>query len=90
MKLLLCLQCNDIFNLALEEKACRCGSTRGKYMDELHATYTGEHAIPLGFTNTSLIQAIQNQPTNGLGEPFTAFVIPKECATFVKEDKDLD
>ena len=88
MKLLMCLNCNDIFNLNLEEKKCRCGLTIGKYTDQLHAVYSGEYAIPLGLTNSSLIKAIQNQPTNGLGELFTAFVIPKECPTFVKGKMD--
>lgn len=86
MKLLLCLHCHDIFNLALEEKACRCESTKGKYIDQLHAIYSGEHAVPLGFANSSLIKAIQNQPKEGLGEPFSAFIIPKECKTYVKKD----
>ena len=86
MKLLLCLYCQDLFNLALEEKACRCRLTKGKYIDRLHATYSGEHAMPLGFANSSLIKAIQNQPKEGLGETFTAFIIPRECATFEKED----
>lgn len=89
MKLLMCLHCHDIFNLNLDEKTCRCGKTKGKYIDELHAEYSGEHAIPLGFTNTSLIKAIQNQPEDGLGETFTAFVIPKKCATFVKNKLDF-
>ncbi|PZX07403.1 hypothetical protein C7437_101516 [Psychrobacillus insolitus] len=86
MKLVLCLHCQDLFNLALEEKSCRCGLTKGKYINQLHAIYSGEHAMPLGFANSSLIKAIQNQPKEGLGETFTAFIIPRECATFVKED----
>lgn len=81
----MCLNCHEIFNLDFKEKACQCGSTKGRYIDELNATYSGEFAIPLGLTNTSLIKAIQSQPKDGLGEPFNAFVIPKRCATFVKE-----
>ena len=34
MKLLLCLDCDDIFNLGYELKTCSCGTTKGKYTDE--------------------------------------------------------
>lgn len=81
----MCLNCHDLFNLDFNEKVCRCGSVKGRYTDQLNAVYSGEHAVPLGFTNTSLIKAIQNQPKDGVGEQFTAFVIPQECPTFVKE-----
>lgn len=56
----------------------RCGLTKGEYIDQLNAIYPGEHAVPLGFTYNSLIKAIQNQPKDGLGKQFTAFVIPQE------------
>jgi len=85
MKLLMCKKCGDIFNLTFEEKQCKCGDTKGKYVNKLKATYSGEHAIPLGFTNDTLINAICNQPLDGEGEYFKAFVIPENCDTFKKE-----
>lgn len=84
MKLLLCLECNDIFNLDMSEKSCSCGRSKGKYINQQIAEYTGEFALPLGFSNPSLIQAIKDQPIEGLGKEFTAFVIPKNCKTFLK------
>ncbi|KOY81877.1 hypothetical protein I6G82_22915 [Lysinibacillus macroides] len=87
MKILMCTNCMDVFNLKLEEKTCTCGKTCGKYLDELHAVFKGP-AIPMGFTNSSLIKAVNNQPLEGQGEEFTAFVIPKKCDTFVKIDED--
>lgn len=84
MKLLLCLECNDIFNLDMSEKSCSCGRSKGKYINHQIAEYTGEFALPLGFSNPSLIQAIKDQPIEGLGKEFTAFVIPKNCKTFLK------
>ncbi|EOR25791.1 MULTISPECIES: hypothetical protein [Bacillaceae] len=84
MKLLMCLECNDIFNLDLSEKSCSCGRSKGKYINQQLAEYTGEFALPLGFTNSSLIQAIKHQPNEGMGKEFTAFVIPKNCETFFK------
>lgn len=83
MKLLMCTNCMDVFNLKMEEKKCSCGKTRGKYLDEIQAVFSGP-AIPMGFTNSSLIKAVNNQPLEGQGELFTAFVIPKSCNTFVK------
>jgi hypothetical protein len=84
MKLLLCLNCNDLFNLDFDEKSCKCSFTKGKYIDQLNAIYSGNSAVPLGFSNPSLSNAIRNQPKEGLGEEFTAFVIPENCETFVK------
>ncbi|WP_270363304.1 hypothetical protein [Bacillus paranthracis] len=86
MKLLMCLECNDIFNLALSEKSCSCGRSKGKYVNQQLAEYTGEFALPIGFSNPSLIQAIKDQPNEGFGKEFTAFVIPKNCRTFLKSD----
>jgi len=82
MKLLLCRECGDIFNLSYETKSCRCGKTSGKYINNLDAKYSG--GIPLGFANSSLTEAMRNQPQDGQGKVFTAFVIPQQCPTMVK------
>lgn len=87
MKLLLCLHCNDIFNLDYHIKACTCDKTKGKYIDIRNAIYIGDKAVPLGFDNYNLAHAITCQPERGLGERFTAFVIPKNCPTFIKKDE---
>ncbi len=85
MKLLLCLKCNDIFSLDFFEKSCSCGSTKGKYLDQKFAEYCGEFAVPLGISNPSLINAIKNQPHEGMGELINAFIIPKNCPTFFRK-----
>lgn len=84
MKLLMCLNCNDVFSLDMYEKSCRCGRSKGKYINQQLAEYTGEFTMPLGFSNSSLIKAIKDQPNEGLGKEFTAFVVPKKCETFFK------
>lgn len=85
MKLLLCKKCRSIFNLSKdEEKTCFCGETKGKYVDDINAKYEGP-CFPIGFDNNSLINALKNQPKNGLGERFDAFVIPKSCPTMKKK-----
>lgn len=85
MKLLMCLECNDIFNLDLSEKSCSCGRSKGIYINQQLAEYTGKSAVPLGFSNPSFIQAIKDQPNEGIGKEFTAFVIPKNCETFFRK-----
>jgi hypothetical protein len=81
MKLLVCLKCNDVFNLNYEKKTCSCEQTWGKYFsDGLHAEYGGP-CLPLGFANGSFETALLNQPEKDWGKEFTAFVIQKECPT---------
>lgn len=84
MKLLLCQDCGDVFNLKREVKTCGCGKTRGQYTDDLNAVYSG--GIPLGFANSTFLEAVLRQPESGMGKEFTAFVIPHECPTFKPAD----
>ena len=90
MKLLICTKCSDTIKLSTEEvRYCECRETSGRYLsDGLYAWYEGEHAIPIGIANGSLVDAIKNQPEAGLGEIFTAFVIPKSCPTMKKVDSN--
>ena len=89
MKLLFCKSCADVFRLYVDHpKTCHCGKTRGQYeTDGLHAWFRGP-AIPLGFANPSFLEAISNQPESGWGREFTAFVIQKDCDTFIKQKGD--
>jgi hypothetical protein len=83
MKLLYCPNCADVFNLNFKDKKCSCGQTSGHYLsDGLHAVYVG--GIPLGFNNRVFEESLINQPFNGAGRDFPAFVIPKKCDTFKK------
>lgn len=88
MKLLLCLDCQDVFKIHPEKvTTCKCGDTKGRYLDDgINAIYSGSQAMPLGFRNSTLVYALKNQPLRGLGTDFSAFVIPIECETFVKVD----
>lgn len=84
MKLIFCSHCSDVFKLHLgKTKKCGCGRSWGQYGDYLNATYGGL-AVPLGFANPSLVEAMKGQPIDGDGKTFTAFVIPKNCPTFKK------
>jgi len=85
MKLILCRRCQDVFKLQTTQRECGCGATWGRYDDDgLNAVYSDEFGVPIGFKNDSLRRAVRNQPSEGRGEPFVAFVIPKECPTMRK------
>ena len=94
MKLLMCIECNDIFNLKYIAKSCTCGKTEGRYIDNLNATYSGP-AIPIGFANTSFLEASRRQTFMNVmereskdiccaGEEFTAFIIPEWASSLDK------
>lgn len=82
MKLLLCKECRDIIGLIDVKRTCKCGKVGGKYTDNVNAIYFGEMAVPIGFANTTLVKAVHNQPKDGMGKDFTAFVIPKKCPSY--------
>ena len=86
MKLLYCIECQDIIRLIETERVCMCGKTKGRYINHVEAIYSGS-GIPIGLNNTKFVEAMFFQPENGPGRVFEAFVIPKECETF-KEVKE--
>ena len=49
--------------------------------------YEGPNAVPLGFHNSDLDRAVADQPIDGLGETFEAFVVPELSKTFYRRDK---
>ena len=86
MKLIFCPNCQDVRKLNTKHiVSCDCGKSFGKYNDNLNATIGGD-AIPLGFANNTLSNALKMRPIKGMGRTFTAFVIPVECPT-IKQGK---
>jgi hypothetical protein len=83
MKLIFCPNCEDIIKCQESGRTCQCGASGGRYTDNLNAIYWGK-AVPLGLANSSFVQALRNQPEDGQGSRFEAFVIPKSCPTFKK------
>ncbi len=82
MKLIFCLNCHDVVKGDFEPRTCKCGASGLQYLDDLNATYWGDDAVPLGFANNSLVDAVADQPLKGMGREFKAFVIPIICPTF--------
>ena len=64
MKLLLCVECSDVFSLKTSGMTtCICGQTSGQYLDNLNAEVSGvkDKFLVLGFDNSSLVEAIRTQ-----------------------------
>lgn len=92
MKLLLCVTCNQVFNLNQDYAECRGGHGGGQYIGNLNAKVWGpkDKVFLLGFANSTLAAALRDQirvgdrtpeylPGYGMtpkGREFTAFVIP--------------
>lgn len=98
MKLLFCLDCYDIVKLIHTERTCSCGKSKGMYIDNLNANYSGNAKL-LGFNNTSFVNAVREQNyrdsnekfkhlyANLGGAEFKAFVIPEGAKSVNKIDK---
>jgi len=85
MKLVLCKRCQDVVRLVSEARQCKCRACGGAYLDDIQAVYWGNDAVPLGFDNNTLVDALKSQPAGpGVGATFVAFVIPRVCDTFKK------
>lgn len=57
MKLLMCDECGDIFNLQMVVKSCSCGHTVGRYIDNERAEVNG-NGYSLAIGNGSLYKGI--------------------------------
>ena len=93
MKLLFCRKCGDVFDLGYDMSSCTCGNARGYYKENgIHAVYSGEDVVPLGFNNTSFAFAIlaSENGEKGIspnrGVTFEAFIIPPNAPTMKKVD----
>ena len=80
MKLIYCKECRDMVLLDFSQRECKCGRSKGRYLDSLHAEIRGP-CVALGILGSSLHRAIDNQADEGWSDEFTAFVISKKCKT---------
>lgn len=88
MKLILCPHCQDIRKLLRAPTHCQCGKSGGRYEeDRVHATIWGA-AVPLGFANDPLADAVRKWLGAGCGNyPLVAFTIPIPCPTVKKVER---
>ena len=92
MKLLYCKSCQDVVRPLIGiERTCKCGkSSIVAQLDGITISYTGEQCTIFGIHNPSFIDALHHQPESGQGKDFTAFVLPKKCATAIKRIKSAE
>lgn len=86
MKLILCKHCQDIVRpYPNKTRTCECGDVVVKCLNKLDIVVTATEgwAVPIGFNNTSFVWSVAQQPEEGMGKDFTAFVIPKKCPSIV-------
>lgn len=75
MKLLHCLECNDIVRLTREPRTCGCGAAEGYYLpDGLHVEYSGLARI-LGMLNGEWRMSLLFPPERPFEQDFKWFVI---------------
>lgn len=99
MKLLLCLECQDVIKLHDTSRYCICGKSGG-YTDSMGfvAKYHGP-AMILGLGNSTLAEAIRETNTdvefdrkrpmihgNPLGHEFDAWVVPPSSKAIIKKN----
>lgn len=86
MKLFYCIKCQDIVRpYPGKTRSCECGNlTVTPHPDNITVEYSGDNVIPIGFNNSSFLLAAKNQPEDGWGKSFEAFIIPKQTKTIIK------
>lgn len=90
MKLILCSRCQDVFKLQDFDRTCKCGKCGGRYLNDLDAVYWGSTALPIGFANSTLAEAVHSRPTKGNGSRFMAWVMPLSVPTMKEIDPPIN
>ena len=83
MKLLFCKECQDLFKLSRDQKACDCGESSGRYLEDgLHAEVSGP-CLLLGMDNNSLLRALRYRRAGGIDSmDLDAFLIAEDSDRF--------
>ena len=91
MKLLFCLECQDVRKLRIKQAdddfndhCCKCGLSWGFYTDNINARYGGE-AIPFGFANSEIALALSRWRIDKGNHTFTAFTIPDSADSITRK-----
>ena len=58
MKLLLCLSCGDVVQMRPEPRACACGKSSGRYLDDRATVEQTEGSISIALHNHDLRAAL--------------------------------
>lgn len=78
MKLLLCMNCQDIVRLMPELRFCKCGRVCGMYEADEHHAVTNGVGIDMAIANPSLVNAINCIKMGETKAVFSAWLRPSE------------
>ncbi len=82
MKLLHCRVCRDIIGLvSFHERTCQCGRSRGRYLDQVKAEYSGPAVIIM--LSTRDLFAAQ------VGQHYPWTVLPRDHSNVTKLDGEI-
>lgn len=59
MKLLFCLECQDIVRLSPERRACRCGKAWGQYLEDQRTTVQTRNSLSLALNGQDFDRGIR-------------------------------
>ena len=59
MKLLFCLECQDLVRLSTERRTCRCGRAWGQYLEDHRTTVQTRNSLSLGLAGPDFDRALQ-------------------------------
>ena len=59
MKLLFCLECQDIVRLSPERRSCRCGRAWGQYLEDHRTTVQTRNSLSLALAGPDFDRAIR-------------------------------
>lgn len=106
MKLLCCVQCNEIFSLGHKYRQCAGGHGGGQYVGDLNARFWGARRdiVPIGFANYSFSEAARAQYQVGdlaktfsyggemvsPGREFKAFIMPDATPSIIRYESKED
>ena len=77
MKLLFCFECADIKKLHSFEVSCNCGKTKGRYIDDVKAIYSGPGCL-LGILNFSFREAVHEFKNSKRSQSIDALILANE------------
>lgn len=60
MKLIICVECNDVVALRRTMRRCECGKTYGRYRSDGLTAEVSENAVSLAIGNGAIVSAIAN------------------------------
>lgn len=92
MKLIFCPFCHDLFRLwDDQERSCRCGCVKGRYLEDGKTAEITDGAIPIGIDNFEFVRQVKQYQDGTL--PYTklnAWIFMPGYERIIKKPLDKD